>query len=416
MVVATLSTIASIPGQTMGIGVFTDHLIAALGISRVQLSTAYMVGTIVSGFVLPVAGRIIDLIGLRVTVMIASIGLGLSLIFLANTEDIIHGLDTQSLPVVMAVSILSFMLVRFFGQGCLTMVSRIAIGKWFNHKRGLATALSGIFVTFGFSASPLILNRMVQSLGWREACISLAVIIGVGMTIVGGIFYRDNPEDCGLVMDGIDDPGWLKKMSKKIPEINWEFTRPQAVRDLAFWVFSFALGTQALVITAMTFHLASLGSEAGLSRAEVYELFLPMSAFAIAANLIGGWVSDWIKLKWLLIVMLAFQATGTCGLLGLEAPFGQGLFILGYGISGGLFPTLITVTWPRFYGRENLGSISGLNMSIIVFASAIGPLLFSLNRWIMGNHILIILICWFLPLFLIFASLNADNPQELLNT
>ena len=97
------------------------------------------------------------------------------------------------------------------------MVSRIAIGTWFNHKRGLATALSGVFVTFGFGASPLFLNWMVQSLGWKDSCLILAVLIGGGMSLVGGIFYRDNPEDCGLVKDGIDDPNWLKKMFKKCP-------------------------------------------------------------------------------------------------------------------------------------------------------------------------------------------------------
>jgi MFS transporter, OFA family, oxalate/formate antiporter len=41
--------IMSIPGQTIGVSVFTDHLINALDISRVNLSMAYMTGTIMSG-------------------------------------------------------------------------------------------------------------------------------------------------------------------------------------------------------------------------------------------------------------------------------------------------------------------------------------------------------------------------------
>ena len=50
---STVGILASIPGQTMGVSVFTDHLIAALRISRVQLSTAYMFGTVASSFMLP---------------------------------------------------------------------------------------------------------------------------------------------------------------------------------------------------------------------------------------------------------------------------------------------------------------------------------------------------------------------------
>ena len=409
---ATMSTIASIPGQTMGVGVFTDDLIDALGLSRMQLSTAYMIGTIISSFILPVAGRIIDRFGTRVMVVMAAIGLGLSLVLLANTEKIVHLPNSRSFYFVMSVSTLSFMVIRFFGQGCLTMVSRIAIGKWFNHKRGLATAVSGVFVTFGFGASPLFLNWMVESFGWKEACVVLAVLVGIGMSVVGGIFYRDNPEDCGLVMDGIDDPAWLEKMSKKVPEVHWEFTHSEAFQTMTFWVFSLALGAQSLVVTAMTFHLALLGSDVGLSRSEVYQLFLPMSIVAIVFNLVSGWVSDRTKLKWLLIAMLAFQATGTCGLLGLGDSFGQWLYIIGYGVSGGLFPTVITVTWPRFFGRRHLGAISGFTMFVLVFASAIGPVLFSLNRRFTGNFILVILLCWLFPLLLIIASTKADNPQE----
>ena len=55
--IATLSIICSIPGQTAGIGLFTDDLIETLAITRNQLSVAYMVGTIISGLALPFAGQ-----------------------------------------------------------------------------------------------------------------------------------------------------------------------------------------------------------------------------------------------------------------------------------------------------------------------------------------------------------------------
>ena len=87
--VATITTVASVPGQTMGVGVFTDDLILSLGLSRVQLSTAYMIGTIGSSFVLPVAGNLIDRLGVRFMVVIAATGLGLSLVGFSNLERII---------------------------------------------------------------------------------------------------------------------------------------------------------------------------------------------------------------------------------------------------------------------------------------------------------------------------------------
>ena len=58
--VATLGVVMSIPGQTMGVSVFTDHLIEATGLTRLELSNAYLVGTVISGLLLPRGGRLLD--------------------------------------------------------------------------------------------------------------------------------------------------------------------------------------------------------------------------------------------------------------------------------------------------------------------------------------------------------------------
>lgn len=44
--VATLGVVMSIPGQTMGVSVFTDHLIRVTGLTRLELAYTYLVGTL----------------------------------------------------------------------------------------------------------------------------------------------------------------------------------------------------------------------------------------------------------------------------------------------------------------------------------------------------------------------------------
>jgi hypothetical protein len=61
----TLGIIMSVPGQTMGVSTFTDHLIDALRLDRNELSTAYLLGTIASSFLLTRAGKLYDKIGAR---------------------------------------------------------------------------------------------------------------------------------------------------------------------------------------------------------------------------------------------------------------------------------------------------------------------------------------------------------------
>jgi len=413
---STIGIIASIPGQTMGVGVFTDHLIEALGIERLYLSTAYMVGTITSALLLPWAGKMLDRIGARWTVVLSAAGLGASLIFLAQSSRMAHFGGVDSFALSMAFAIFTFLLIRFFGQGCLTMVSRVVVGKWFDHRRGLAAAFQSVFVAFGFAVSPLLLNEMVLGMGWRESCFLLAAVVGIGMTFLGWLFYRDNPEECGLVKDGVDDPAWRARMAERIPETRKEFTRREAIGTLPFWVFNIGVATQSMVITAVTFHLASLGGDMGLTREEAYTIFLPMAAFSIVANFAGGWLSDRVRLKWILMALLAAQAAGSLGLFWFDLPLGRGLVFAGYGLSGGLFAVLLTVTWPRFFGYEHLGAISGVNMSIIVFASAMGPVLYSLDKSFSGGYQALIFLSVALPLSIIPFAYRAENPQEKVET
>ena len=59
-VIATLGILLSVPGQTMGIAVFADAFIDVTGLTRTELSLAYMLGTIASAVFLIRAGRWFD--------------------------------------------------------------------------------------------------------------------------------------------------------------------------------------------------------------------------------------------------------------------------------------------------------------------------------------------------------------------
>ena len=84
MLVSTLGFLSSVPGQTMGMAVFSDTLIEHLGLSRTELSTAYLFGTVGSALCLTRAGRWYDRYGARVMLVGSALGLETTLImFLA---------------------------------------------------------------------------------------------------------------------------------------------------------------------------------------------------------------------------------------------------------------------------------------------------------------------------------------------
>ena len=408
---STLAVFASIPGQTIGVGVFTDSLLEALDMSRENLSLAYMFGTLASGLLIPLAGTILDRIGVRVMAVIASLGLGLSMLALSQCDRITTSIGVAGAAMIVMTPI--FLLMRFFGQGNLTMVARVAIGKWFNHRRGLATAIMGLFTTFAFSGGAFLINWVIDMYKWRQTCWILAGVIGIGMSLIAWLFFRDNPEQCGLVMDGIDDRQWLAAQEKQVPETKIEFTRRQALKKWAFWAFSLGLACYGLVITGISFHRTAIGEEMARTNKETLNVFIAISFVGVATRFAASWLADRtkLKLKWLLLVMMAAQILGTVGMLIFASNTGWGMTALGYGITGGIWGIIFSVALPRFFGREHLGAISGLTMSICVLASAVGPWLFSRGQSITGDYRTVIALCMLIPAAIILMAIRAENPQ-----
>ncbi len=412
LAISIVGTVASIPGQTMGVGVFTDSLLQVLGLTSIQLSIAYALGTIGSSFLLPYGGSLIDRFGSRSMAVYSTLGLGLSVAILGSIDHVTNALFGGRFLFVMATLVLVFLGMRFFGQGLMTMVARVAMGKWFNLRRGLASGIAGIFVAFSFNGSMVVLNYLVQAVGWRMACVILTGIVGVGVSFLSWLFYRDNPEECGLSMDGNISDEKRNAMESRETVIYKDFTRSEALRTLSFWAFSLGPAFNALLTTALFFHLSALAAENGISRDYAYALFIPMPFISVPVNFVGGMLSDRIPMKWLLSTMMLAMFLGTIGMIFMNVVWGQALMVFGFGFSGGLFGTIITVAFPKYFGRAHLGSLAGVNMSIIVFASAIGPVFLSAGEMFLGRFQPTVVLSLLMPVSIFLLSFIVDNPQD----
>lgn len=435
----------SIPGQTAGVSVFTDHLIAATGLSRLALSNAYLIGTLTSGLLLPFGGVFIDRFGARLAVIGASLWLAITLIYLSISTHLAQWTSTglsldSSVPVAFVLLCIGFVSLRFSGQGMLTLVSRTTLGKWFDRRRGLASGTAGVFVSCGFSAAPLLLSFFIDGFGWRGAWLSLAALVGLGMGTIGWLFYRDNPEECGLVMDGqAPNPFFSYRpvtapapKSSHLPDISSnpseqsavsqaaqdyvstrrDFTRAEALATLAFWVVTLALASQALTITGITFHIVDLGASVGLPQKQTVAIFLPIAIVSMLTGYIIGTISDRAKLRMLFIGMMIFEAIGIAGMTHLDSGVLRIFAIVGLGISGGCFGTLSAVSLPRYFGRQHLGAISGVQMMTLVIASAIGPSLLAIFNTIFASYRYGLYLFAGIPLGIIFLLIPLRNPQE----
>jgi MFS family permease len=375
------------PGQTVGVSTFTDPLKDALQLSRDQISLAYMLGTITSSLFLGRAGKWFDRYGAGPVAFWATIGLVITLLLCSVSVNLSTGLQHlfgyKHWLIPFGIMVFLFFLLRFSGQGILTMASRNMIMKWFDKRRGRINAISSVVRSFSFSASPLAISILIDRNGWQGAWQVMALVLGL-FSIIIWLFFKDNPEQFGLLPDGeqvVLNPKTNEKNSTKK-----QYTLKEAKQTRAYWMYSIILSFNAFFITGLTFHVVSVFSEAGFDRDTAISIFLPTSIVSVLISIIGNSLSDWIELKYLLYSMILGGIIAAIGLLGLSMPWGIYVLIAGGGIMGGLFSVLMAITWPRFYGRKHLGAISGKTMSMLVFASAIGPYLFSLSKLYLGGY------------------------------
>ena len=409
---SALGMVASIPGQTMGVSVFTDPLLMALGLERAQLSLAYLLGTAAGAFFLPWGGRWFDRVGARRFVALVCLAFGVALVGMSQLDRLsrLVGGDEQPL-VALLVAGLGFFLIRFLGQGLVTLGSRSMLAKWWNRRRGLVTAISGVVVAASFAVAPRVLAWQIDGLGWRGAFLFNAALVGLGMSLVALLFFRDNPEECGLEMDG---PLAQSAATPRNPDtlLKRDFTRGEALRTFAFWSIALALGMQGYFSTGYTFHVLDVARKNGVAADAMLNFFIWAAVLSVAANLSVGFLLDYIRLRWVVLTINLGGILFAGGILALPSFAGGLMLVLGMGLAGGCFPALSGIAFARYFGRRELGAIQGAATAVMVAGSAVGPLLFSLSLEGLGSYRPIISLTLGVFLLLATVSLATHNPQR----
>ncbi|MEM1059724.1 MAG: MFS transporter [Verrucomicrobiota bacterium] len=417
-VVGTIGVCASVPGQTTGFAAFQAFIAEDAAVTDELLSTAYLFGTVGSGLILPFCGRLFDLMGARLFTVLTGIFFGLSLLYMAAVLWISETMEALAVQLhlapewgdfaALAVGIFG---IRFFGQGTLTMASRAMIGKWFNVRRGLVMSLSMMLMSLVFPISTWVFLRGILWVGWSWVYVILAILCGFLMALIAALFFRDNPEECGLRMD---DGAEASASQRSNPEltVRREMSLREALCTWSFWSFNLTAAFGAFFVTGFTYHIVSIGAESLHSAEESVLLLLPMAVIGLIASLGVAWLLDRVRLKFMNIAMSLALAATALGIVFLPNPAGYGLLYIGGGVAMSIFQPLTGTVWPRFFGRQHLGAISGFNMSSIVIASGFAPLVFIALSKEFGSFDAPLVVSAATAVLLAVGAFWGENPQR----
>ena len=371
------------PGQTVGVSVFVDPMMGDLGLTRSQVSAAYLVGTLLAAFALPRIGRALDEHGTRRTLLVVAVLLAVSLAGMG--------------AVVGAVTLtLGFLGIRLLGQGSLSLVATNAVAPWFEGRRGLAIGLVSAFGSALIALVPLAGAFGIGRIGWRATWVALGLVVAAALVPVALRGFVDRPSDVGQRADGpaqarevvvgSSGPAGVPAIGVTGGSPRRDLTRAEALRTPMLWALIGGTVATGMLTTAMAFHQIDLLGEQGLTPVEAAANFLPQTAATFATVLLVGSLVDRVAPRWILLISMLLLATAM-----LAVPLVRpGLSAVGYGMalgaSGAAARALEAGAVPRLYGLRHLGAIRGVVTALGGASTALGPLVLSLGHDVAGGY------------------------------
>lgn len=369
--VAMLLQIATSPGQTFSVSAFTPYLRESLQLSDSQLSLAYMLGTLLAALPLMLVGPLSDRYGLRGISLLAIGMLSTACYFAAKVTDFYSLLA-------------AFFLLRFLGQGSLSLLSGNAISMWFRNRIGRVSAAMSIGTAIAFAWIPEWLHNSILAVGWRATYEWLAIIVSASMLPIVLFLFCNRPEDVGQTVDGnaefipdLSSDGW------DTPESG--LTLRQALRCRAFAILAASNTIWAMAGTGIVFYLFTLCNDLGFEATVPANLFKTFGLMMLSTQLLGGVLADFLPLNRLLAIGTITLSAGLAAVSFGQTELALHIFVGLFGAGQGILLAVGNVIWVRYFGRIHLGAIRGTAWCCMVAGSGCGPLLMGVARDIWGT-------------------------------
>ncbi len=345
-----LLSFSSSYGQTYFISLFAGEIMAEFGLSHGQWSSIFGIGTLASAGLLVLAGGVTD--HYRVRALGAAIMLGLALTCLAMA----------AVPTAWALLPVIFLL-RFTGQGMCGQMANVAMGRWFVANRGTALAVATLGFALAESVLPIAFVSLLSSTPWRHLW-----VLAAGLTLLATpllLMLLQNERTPHGMGDDMHSPGMQAR--------HW--TRAEVLGHPLFQAALLLILGPAAFLTATFFHQVHLAEAKGWSHLQFVALFPLYTVFTVGGVLGSGLLIDRFGTGRLMQIyqvplILAFLTMGWSNTI---AGGATAMALLGFG--QGMGTTLPTAFLAEYFGTRYLGAIRATATGIMVFGTALGPVI-----------------------------------------
>lgn len=397
--VSALAIFFSSPGQTYSISTYIDYYIKDFGFTRTLISSIYSIATIASGFLLIFMGKAIDRFGKRTMIVVVGILLGITCFlnsFIANI-------------VMMGIS---FFLLRYFGQGSMTLIPNVLIPQWFDKKRAIAISLINLGGMTANLFVPKINVWLINTYSWQFTWRIWSVLMIVFFVPIAFALVVNKPEDIHALPDNETkkDDHSIEEELEKMAKSSW--TLNEAIKTKEFWFVGIISMIVPMVSTGLMFHFFSIMELKGLTESDTASIIGLIAVPGFIMPLVSGLIIDRFRSKQIItFTLLAIAGMLYCFVFVNSITTGI-VFLLSYGLLTNIQTVTISVIWPRYFGRKYLGSIRGVATIFMVVGSALGPLPFGLSYDLTGSYKTVLIGMSVITLVSMILAISIKKPRK----
>lgn len=336
--------------------VFLLAFIETFAWSRAEASLAYSVGQVIGGVSSPLVGNLADRLGARRMVLLGGCLLALGLFGSAQADALWQ-------------VVLLYGVVMTLGANCIGLVVFVPlVSRLFVAQRGMAISLLQSANGFGRAISAPLAQWLVSGVGWRDAYLLQAGLMGVLVIPLAAMFRRAEtlappPSASGAAADG-----------------GRSWTLADAMRTRHFWLLFLVYMLTSIGSFLVSLH--QLAFAAGQGFEPLYAAFvLGMgSLLALPGVILTGSISDYIGRERAALLAYGISIIGVAAALGIES--GDQHILLWvhacfFGITWGARGPAITAKTADLFGGPRLGTILG----VITVGSGLGA---GIGSWAAG--------------------------------
>ena len=344
-------TFCSAFGQTFFISLYSGEIRTAFELTHGEWGLIYSCATLSSAILILFVGGYADRSSAKSLSTLVILGLVVFIFLMAN--------NTSTWGLVLII-----LGLRFFGQGMLGHISMVFCGKWFFKNKGKAVAVANSGYTLAEAIMPTIFVALVGVLSWQTSwyvSILMSILILASVRLLAETERNEGTKP--------------QKENQQVGMLKKSWKRSEMLKSWVFWAAVPGLMTSPMITTTLFFHQVHL-VEIKSWELSTYVLFIPAySAATLLSLYFIGYFVDKFSTKIILPIFLFPLVSGLL-LLSIATSYLELLFIfILFGISAGAYIVVYGTFFPEFFGSLYLGSVRTVGVTIMVFSSAIGPVL-----------------------------------------